>query len=186
MKMIADKPLLGHGVGAFPHKYMLYQAAYFDENGTEHERLVADNVACAFNELLHLAVETGVVGCMFLLFIAVMIWKYGKDRKVKGGLLVWGIFSLFSYPVSVFPLLLLLFMLLGCLDFPVLLRFPFKTGRLAGMMCCLLACVYSCGQVRTYQQISENWSAFVERGDTVQLQSTLACYPQLRGNMTYH
>ena len=25
---------------------------------------------------------------MFLLFIAVMIWKYGKDRKVKGGLLV--------------------------------------------------------------------------------------------------
>ena len=186
VKMIADKPLLGHGVGAFPHKYMLYQAAYFDENGTEHERLVAGNVACAFNELLHLAVETGVVGCMFLLFIAVMIWKYGKDRKVKGGLLVWGIFSLFSYPVSVFPLLLLLFMLLGCLDFPVLLRFPFKTGRLAGMMCCLLACVYSCGQVRTYQQISENWSAFVERGDTVQLQSTLACYPQLRGNMTYH
>ena len=77
-------------------------------------------------------------------------------------------------------------MLLGCLDFPVLLRFPFKTGRLAGVVCCLLACVYSCGQVRTYQQISENWSAFVERGDTVQLQSTLACYPQLRGNMTCH
>ena len=104
---------------------MLYQAAYFDENGTEHERLVADNVACAFNELLHLAVETGVVGCMFLLFIAVMIWKYGKDRKVKGGLLVWGIFSLFSYPVSVFPLLLLLFYAIRLFGFSCIVTFSF-------------------------------------------------------------
>jgi O-antigen ligase len=109
--MVADRPLLGHGVGAFTQKYMLYQAAYFEENPASPFALVADNTACPFNELLSITIALGAVGLLaFLLAFFVALASRSADpiaRIFKAALVALVVFSLFSYPSEVFPLLLL-------------------------------------------------------------------------------
>ena len=109
--MVADRPLLGHGVGAFTQKYMLYQAAYFAENPVSPLALVADNTASPFNELLSIAIALGAVGLLLFLlaFFAVLVSRpAGASAKMFSAALVALVaFSLFSYPSEVFPLLLL-------------------------------------------------------------------------------
>ena len=115
--MVADRPLLGHGVGAFAKKYMLYQAAYFEKNPTSPFALVADNATAPFNELLHLAIAQGAVGLLLfllLLFVALTSRPAGASAKAfKAALVALVAFSLFSYPSDVFPLLLLYAVCLG-------------------------------------------------------------------------
>lgn len=73
--MIKDKPIFGHGTDKFAADYMNYQAAYFKPNPDVPEAMQADNVSYAYNELLKLTVEKGliglllglcVIGCLFL------------------------------------------------------------------------------------------------------------------------
>ena len=47
--MIKDKPITGHGIGAFEAKYMDYQAAYFKTYPDSKFVMLADNVKHPFN-----------------------------------------------------------------------------------------------------------------------------------------
>jgi O-antigen ligase len=47
-KMIADKPLLGHGAGGFQREYMLYQADYFKNHPESSYAMLADIVKHPF------------------------------------------------------------------------------------------------------------------------------------------
>lgn len=110
-EMIADNPILGSGVGTFNDSYMLHQANYFETNEDSRFTMVADNVAYPYNELLHIWIEQGLIGVLlFLLFIYFALQT--SNLIVRGSLVALLIFSMFSYPSYVYPLMAL---------FPVLL-----------------------------------------------------------------
>jgi O-antigen ligase len=115
-KMIADKPLLGHGAGGFQREYMPYQAAYFKNHPDGSFTMLADNVKHPFNEFLKLFVEHGLVGVLFMgVVVYLLIREYHKGRNLEkyySGLCIIGIalFACFSYPLNYpFIRLMLLF-----------------------------------------------------------------------------
>jgi O-antigen ligase len=105
-KMIADKPLLGHGVGGFQREYMLYQADYFRNHPDSSYSMLADIVKHPFNEFLLLFVEQGLVGALFLgLFLYYLIREYRRSKSNEtfyAILCLAGIamFGCFSYPLG--------------------------------------------------------------------------------------
>ncbi len=73
MRMIAEKPLLGWGLGVFPTVYPQFRSFYTDEFVNQ-----------AHNDFLQILIETGVIG--FLSFAA-LLW--GVLRKAVGELDIW-------------------------------------------------------------------------------------------------
>lgn len=71
--MIKDKPLFGHGYGAFKAKYMDYQANYFKNNPESRYKLLADNVKHPFNEFIKIAVEFGLLGLTVFLSVILFV-----------------------------------------------------------------------------------------------------------------
>lgn len=122
--MIADAPCFGHGVGSFPKEYMIYQANFFKAHPDSSFSSVADNVVYPFNEFIHIGIVYGIVGLsiMLALFCSTFINsdKGIESKIIKAGLSSLFIFSSFSYPFSVFPLLLL---------------YPFLCGLMHGKVC---------------------------------------------------
>jgi len=123
--MIKDKPILGHGADKFAADYMNYQAAYFKPNPDVPEAMQADNVTYAYNEILKLTVEKGLMG---LLLALAVIWSLffvkrekgeegEEDRRQKlknsivlaarGSLLSILVFAQFSYPSEILPIKIL-------------------------------------------------------------------------------
>ncbi len=121
--MIADKPLLGHGVGRFAYEYMPYQARYFEQHRDSKYVMVADEVALAFNEFIHITTEQGAVGLLLFGFILFSIFWSGNNVIAKSGIAAWCGFALFSYPAEIFPIMALFSVLLACVDGEAVFRF---------------------------------------------------------------
>jgi len=127
-EMIKDKPILGYGQGGFEANYANYQAEWFrSEKGTPGQALVAGIPDAPFNELIRIFINYGFIG--LLLIVALLLRLYhkrahrstksheeelsGSLRKyfahsalvLKGGLLSIIVFSLFSYPLDIAPIL---------------------------------------------------------------------------------
>ena len=105
-RMIADKPILGHGAGGFQREYMLYQADYFKTHPTSSYAMRADIVKHPFNEFVLLLVEHGLVGgLLFGLLVYLLIREYRKSQQPEtfyamlclSGI---GVFACFSYPLG--------------------------------------------------------------------------------------
>jgi O-antigen ligase len=120
-EMIKDKPLFGHGYGAFQAKYMDYQAGYFKINPNSTYSQLADNVKHPFNEFIKVTVEFGMVGLVVVLAsILFVLWKIVKSgnenqKLALNGLISFLVFACFSYPlqyISVWILLALYFSVL--------------------------------------------------------------------------
>lgn len=111
-EMIKEKPVLGFGIGEFNKHYMLYQAVYFMRHPDSMFTLVADNATYPYCELLHIWIEQGIIGVFII--SALMAFALKKtDRTIKAALCGLIVFSMFSYPSSVYGLLVLLSILLG-------------------------------------------------------------------------
>ena len=113
MEMIADKAFFGHGIGSFSEKYMLYQANYFFENPNSVFVSVAGNVSFPFNELVNITTQQGIVGLLLVVAIFYLAFYIKGNRIFKAGLASLAVFSMFSYPTAVFPILLLFAVCLG-------------------------------------------------------------------------
>ena len=172
--MIADKPLLGHGVGSFNKEYMLYQAEYFKNNMDSPFISVADNVAFAYNEFLHIAIEFGLVG-LFLVIIILSLILLSKSKNYdqtifKAGLVVFIVFSMFSYPSSVFSLFLILPVLLAGASNEVKQRyFPLKYILVPALCCFIIAGIK---ELLFYQHIIRTQKSIKYREDYKPLIST--------------
>lgn len=106
LEMIKDRPVLGHGVGAFQAKYMDYQAKYFEMHPDSRFISLADNVKHPFNEYLSIGVQFGGMGWVILIAMVIFVcYCYNKNSSLEGyvALLVLfsiGMFSFFSYPFT--------------------------------------------------------------------------------------
>lgn len=115
--MIADAPILGHGIGAFGKKYMYYQAQYFESYPLSEYIKLADNVIYPYNEFLHVGVEMGMLGILLVVLIIIALaWRVPLQEEnmiYMGGFIALMVFSMFSYPSYVLLLMLLFPVLLG-------------------------------------------------------------------------
>lgn len=110
-EIIKDFPITGVGFDRFKAHYMNYQADYFAEHCETTETLVADNTYYAFNEWLQFVAENGIIGCLLLILLLYTLFKIKVVDKnncllliTKVTLLGIGIFALFSYPMQILPI----------------------------------------------------------------------------------
>lgn len=112
-QMIKDKPIFGHGIGKFEADYMNYQAAYFKLNPEAPEAMQADNVTYAYNELLKLTVEKGIIGLILalgMLWVIIIVKINPKEDNnsslaiTRGAMVAIIVFGLFSYPSEILPI----------------------------------------------------------------------------------
>lgn len=141
--IIAEKPLLGHGMGTFQREYMTAQATYFASGcATEAETLLAADNTFAFNEFIRIACEYGIVGVMsVILLLYAVIYNGRKEFHTLRGACITSlmcgiVFACFSYPLAV-PTLRIVYALLiiACMC-------PLKPMRLSKRKKCILyACI---------------------------------------------
>lgn len=187
IEMITEKPLSGHGIGSFPHKYMLYQARHFCKEKKDNEVNIADNISYAYNEILHLGADAGGIGIFCILLIIFCIYKTKDNEKTaQNGLIVWGVFSLFSYPSEVFPLLALFPIMSGCIKSQTLFSFQQKNMKGILVFFCLLISIYSFRQGQFYKRTSNTLSSFANKKSPATLQYVIVHHQQLKSNITYH
>ncbi len=126
-QMIKDEPFFGHGAGKFKAHYMNYQAYYFRENTNANEAMLAGNTSYAFNEIIKLGVEHGIVGVLLSLSIlGIMLFASNSPTSLRrysdvpfevevsqtnhivllarGGIIGILVFGLFSYPSAILPI----------------------------------------------------------------------------------
>ncbi|MCS2622702.1 O-antigen ligase family protein [Bacteroides ovatus] len=127
VEMLAEAPLCGHGTGSFAKEYMEYQARYFERHPDSVYASLSDNNTQAFNELLTVLCEQGVIGGLLILF-PVGITFFGKKGTfgIRGLLLSLCVFSCFSYPGDIFPLKAFFPLFLGTIPCDRLVGFSVK------------------------------------------------------------
>jgi tetratricopeptide (TPR) repeat protein len=119
--MMKDSPIIGLGYNRFEADYMNYQSEYFRLNkGNVAEKHLAGNVVSAYNECIRIAVEHGIVGLgLFIVFIYVVLFctkiRDTVSLAVKAVVVVYLIFSCFSFPNRIFSLQVVLVMSLALL-----------------------------------------------------------------------
>jgi len=118
--IIKDYPLTGVGPNRFSAVYNNYQSDYFKkENVPVAKELLADNTLEAFNSIIQVLTEYGIIGLLFLIWTVFQMVKRLKTYKespekawLRAGSLacIASIFacSIFSNPLHVTPVLLLL------------------------------------------------------------------------------
>lgn len=112
-QMIKDRPITGFGKGGFESNYMFYQAQYMENEASDSEKYVADNNHIAFNEIVRITVEHGVIGTVaFILFIISILQTRVKQDTIaitaKSVILTIFIWGMFSYPNQVFIIIALM------------------------------------------------------------------------------
>lgn len=124
LNMIEENPLVGIGFNKFDVAYNNYQADYFAKgNGSNIEKLLADNVRHAHNEYLQIGAEIGLIGLLIFLGIIFSAFKFSvkKSRSnalilltdeviinisAKAGLIALLVFAFFSFPFHILPTLI--------------------------------------------------------------------------------
>lgn len=121
LNMIEENPIVGVGFNKFDVAYNNYQADYFAKgNGSNTEKLLADNVRHAHNEYLQIGAEIGMIGLLIFLGIIFSAFKFSVinndpntvrqltekviiNISAKAGLIALLVFSLFSFPLHILP-----------------------------------------------------------------------------------
>lgn len=104
LDMVLEKPIVGHGAGAFNAKYMLYQAEYFNAHPDSQYTRLAGNTLHPFNEYLFVLSEYGLVGLAALVLLCYIFVRAYRRHPIHEklpammSLLALAVFSLFSYP----------------------------------------------------------------------------------------
>lgn len=189
--MILDRPFTGHGWGSFQHKYMIYQATYFEKECSDKEKLIADNVAHTYNEWLHLAVETGSIGLILALLVALNLYRRepvnNPSLTSQAAMGAWLIFSFFSYPSDIFPLLMLFPFLAGCIrtDIQICYTDCYMT-KTALVFILLFICTKAfCGML-FYQRTSKEMAGIFKADNTSGRLFAQKNYSELKNNVTFH
>ena len=116
-ELIIDNPVIGIGINNFEAIYPTYQAAYFVNNPTDPAGLLAGDISHPFNDYLSVWAETGTIG---ILLLCLLIFTIGRSFRIMQssnarvifgsfmGLLSLGILALFTYPLKMPSLFMLM------------------------------------------------------------------------------
>ena len=98
-------PVWGVGIGGFPKAYSDGMESLYHATADINQLMSADVVEYAFNDLLKVLVEQGIVGLLLALTtIGVLLYHlYRCSRPLFLGMTALLLFSLFSYPMEQFP-----------------------------------------------------------------------------------
>ena len=109
---IAREPIFGAGIGSFCHSYA-EEFSRFSIEWPYFNFQSADVVTNAFNILLQIGVEQGLVGVAFAIAIIILMFRRLRRiaPKLSLALLCMLIFSLFSYPFEFLPYQLIFIMI---------------------------------------------------------------------------
>lgn len=120
IKLIKEHPILGWGTGGWTANYMLCQADFFSTHPNSSFMSIADNVSYPYNEIIHIAVNYGLIGIILFisLFISLLIHQQSFDyqKSIKTSLFSFLLFSIFSYPFSIVHLLVLWIFMMASLE----------------------------------------------------------------------
>lgn len=125
--IVRDNPGVGIGYGNFKSTYNNYQAKYFAEKDRGEAVIQrADTVRYAYNVLLQVLAEEGIVGLALFLLLVFALFPCCKTiewDKNRFGKLLWltgaaGVFAtltsgLFSYPLSILPVQIIFFIMIS-------------------------------------------------------------------------
>ena len=116
MQVIKEKTYTGCGIGGFANAFAESQAEYFKENSDSRFADVAGTPEYAFNELMQIGVEQGVIGMLFFAIIAIatFIILMRKRNELAYAWLALFVFSFFSYPFSLQPLRIMTVLFVSC------------------------------------------------------------------------
>ena len=118
--MIQDNWMTGVGVGNFAPQYIHYQAAYFDRNGNDNQLAqLAGDSRYAFNDLLQVAAEYGIIGTLLIISILTLVYSRlfvrikpvtNASLLMRGGGLAFVVATvlagLSAYPMQMVPIVL--------------------------------------------------------------------------------
>jgi len=196
LKMVKDKPVFGHGINGFQANYMEYQARYFATHPDSPFSNLADNNQFAFNEVLKLLVERGIVGFLLLGALVYVLFiktpTYGNKEEtreatgLKASLVALFAFGCFSYPTDVFQMNVVGVMLIALLinTAPLnppeggTLRFPFanfmkkRSGigkgaiRTGLMLTYTIVIIAFTTHVLRYKAVCRNWEMGLKQFST--------------------
>ena len=101
---ILKHPWIGTGIGSFKHQYA-QTMANLTEGMPDGSLQSADVLEYAFNELMLIGVEQGIVGILFAAFTVFLLFRYARNESsvLKWSLPVLLITSLFSYTFELIP-----------------------------------------------------------------------------------
>lgn len=121
-RVIAEHPFTGCGLGGFPSAYGDAQEAYFAKGlGNAQEEYVAGSPEYAFNEYLQLASEGGIFLLLAALaFVGISICRGIQRNRTAtvAGIVTFGVFAFFSYPLQLPSMVVLLVLLLAVSQAP--------------------------------------------------------------------
>ena len=138
LDMVAERPVIGHGHGAFQAKYMLYQAAYLNAHPDSQYALLADNVLHPFNEYLLILSEHGLIGfgalTLSVFFLICAYRRNPNDEKSAAliSILALAVFSFFSYPFKYPFTWVILFLNVTIIFNPEIQKF--KNSKIPGIL----------------------------------------------------
>lgn len=193
-RMIAEKPLLGHGIGGFQREYMLYQAEYFKMQPDSKYSRLADIVKHPFNEYLLIWIEQGIVGVLLWSTMGwLVIRAYIRNRNVIGNnvfmlcLLGIAVFACFSYPLN-YPFVRLMLTLSAAFIMrsePVFVNISFSIARVLKLL--VLAVLVGVITLTGWLFYSEYyWNKIAQQslaGETRKMLPQYAqLYPRMRNN----
>ncbi len=103
-RCIAENPWFGNGIGSFFNSFAR-ETVYLSSGGVNDALMKVDVLDYAFNDLLRVGVEQGIVGLMFsaALTVAVLRRLWYNCRVLFFGSLSLLVISLFSYPFELLP-----------------------------------------------------------------------------------
>lgn len=188
--IIKKHPVFGVGSGRFASFYGQAQADYFLQGkGTEKQTLLADHPDYAFNELIHIAVELGILGLILYLLVIVMCLFQKKKQgfeSTHASLVVLIVFGFFSYPFSVLPLVVLFVGLLAAIvsqTHPLKWQMSYKEHIVWLVGVTLLTVAVACKvlpRLQSYKGWHEASGLFRSGSNIDALDEYLLLYPKLR------
>ena len=143
---------------------MAYQENYFVGGGNEVERMLADETLYAFNDFLRIGVEQGIFGLLFIVVLLYLVFRRNKMggcctkeiHVIRGVLLAWLVFSLFSYPSSQLQTKAICIVFIGMLSssLPGMLEI---NGKWLGVLTGIVGILFCCQAVWPYREAVRNW-----------------------------
>ena len=171
MRMVADRPLLGHGPHGFGREYMLYQAEFLKGVEDEGILMLSDNVTHPLSEYILVAVDYGLTG-LFVVIAIIICSVVGASRKC-GRTRVFLLMefcsvctlSLFSYPFR-YPMT---WVALGCCFVPNLVIWARSCSLTVNRMvwsATLALSVFTLLSVGRWHMVQAKWKDITDRLNT--------------------